>query len=51
MARKATTKETIKKNTIEDMKKLGIYKPEYDRVIDIYEEYTEKNARSTEMFI
>lgn len=42
MPRKATTKETIKKNTIEDMKKLGVYKPEYDRVIDIYSELCEQ---------
>ena len=42
MPRRATTKETIKKNTIEDMKKLGVYKPEYDRVIDIYSELCEQ---------
>ncbi|CAI3193141.1 P27 family phage terminase small subunit [Clostridium neonatale] len=42
MPRKATTKETIKKNTIEDMKKLGVYKPEYDRVIDVYSELCEQ---------
>lgn len=51
MARKATTKATIKKNTIEDMKKLGIYKPEYDRVIDIYAELSEQYERITEKFI
>lgn len=28
--------ETIKKNTIRDMKALGTYKPEYNRLIDIY---------------
>lgn len=32
----ATSKATIKKNTIEDMKKLGVYYPESDLIIDIY---------------
>lgn len=31
-----TTKETIKRRTIADMKKLGTHKPEYNRLIDIY---------------
>lgn len=34
----ATTKETIKRRTITDMKKLGIHKSEYNRLIDIYAE-------------
>ena len=42
MPRPATRKETIKKNTINDMKKLGCYKPEYDRIIDIYAELNEQ---------
>lgn len=33
---KVSTKETIKRRTIDDMKKLGIYKKEYNRLIDIY---------------
>lgn len=37
MAR-SPTKETIKRATIEDMKKLGIHKPQYNRLIDIYAE-------------
>lgn len=37
MAR-APTKETIKRRTIEDMKKLRIHKPQYNRLIDIYAE-------------
>lgn len=37
MAR-ATTKETIKRRTIEDMKKLGVHKPQYNRLVDIYAE-------------
>lgn len=51
MPRKATTKETIKKNTIEDMKKLGIYKPEYDRVIDVYSELCEQYEKLTREYI
>lgn len=35
MAR-SPTKETIKRATIADMKKLGIHKPQYNRLIDIY---------------
>lgn len=30
------TKETIKRTTIRDMKRLGTHKPEYNRLIDIY---------------
>ena len=30
------TKETVKRATIRDMKKLGTHKPEYNRLIDIY---------------
>ena len=30
------TKETIKRKTIKDMKELGIHKPQYNRLIDIY---------------
>lgn len=33
---KVPTKETIKRRTIEDMKALGIYKNQYNRLIDIY---------------
>lgn len=33
---KVPTKETIKRRTIDDMKKLGIYKLQYNRLIDIY---------------
>ena len=36
MAPPATTKATIKKQTVAAMKKLGTYRPEYDRVVDIY---------------
>ena len=36
MAAPATTKATIKSQTVKDMKKLGVYRPEYDRIIDMY---------------
>ena len=36
MAGKIPTKNSIKLATIRDMKKLGIHKPEYNRLIDIY---------------
>lgn len=36
MAAPATTKTTIKNQTVEEMKKIGVYRPEYDRLIGIY---------------
>lgn len=36
MAAPATTKATVKKQTVIEMKKLGVYRPEYDRLVDIY---------------
>lgn len=33
---KISTKETIKRRTIADMKELGVYKKQYGRMIDIY---------------
>ena len=45
-------KETVKRATIADMKKLGIYKPEYNRLIGIYsgivEEFEIINKRYVE---
>lgn len=38
MSKRVTTKETIKRRTIRDMKDLGIHKPQYNRIIDIYSE-------------
>ncbi|WP_419877737.1 P27 family phage terminase small subunit [Brevibacillus centrosporus] len=35
---KAPSKETIKRATIADMKALGVHKPQYNRLIDIYAE-------------
>lgn len=36
MAAPATTKATVKKQTVAEMRKLGVYRPEYDRIVDIY---------------
>ena len=33
---KIPSTEAVKRATIRDMKKLGVYKPEYNRLIDIY---------------
>lgn len=38
IAEKKRTKKTIKNHTIKDMKALGTYKKEYDKIIDIYAE-------------
>ena len=38
MPRKAIKKDIIRSNTIADMKKLGMYKPEDERIICIYSE-------------
>jgi len=50
VARRAT-KETIKRATIADMKKLGIYKPEYNRLIGIYAELVEQYGILLERFV
>lgn len=36
MANIACTKDTIKKNTIRDMRELGFYHKEFDPIIDVY---------------
>lgn len=36
MAAPATTKATIKKQTVANMKKLGVYRPEYEPIVDLY---------------
>ena len=50
MAAPATTKATIRKQTIAEMKKLGVYKPEYDRIIDIYAGLWEQYHRLTDEY-
>ena len=47
MPGKPICRETIKKNTIADMRKLGIYKAEYLPIIDIYCEMREQYERLT----
>ncbi len=42
MPGKAIRKESIKKNTIADMRILGVYKAEYEPIIDIYCEMREQ---------
>lgn len=50
MAKKATTKETIAKNTIRDMKNLGTYKPEYEPLIDVYSDILSQYLRANKEF-
>lgn len=50
MAGKAITYDGIRKKTIKDMKKIGVYKPEYDPIIDIYSELREQYFILTEKF-
>jgi phage terminase small subunit len=51
MAGKAITYDGIRRKTIKDMKKLSIYKPEYDPIIDIYSELREQYFILTQKFI
>jgi len=44
------TKETIKRATISDMKKLGIHKPEYNRLIEVYAEIVEQYGIITQRY-
>lgn len=48
---KRATKETIKRATIADMKALGVYKPQYNRIIDVYSELVEQYGKITEIFV
>lgn len=47
---KAASKETIKRRTIEDMKKLGVHKTQYNRLIDIYSELVHQYLELTIQF-
>ncbi len=49
MAR-SPTKESIKRATISDMKALGIHKPQYNRLVDIYAELVFQYNTLTEEF-
>ena len=48
--RRITTKETIKRATIKDMKNLGIHKREFNRLIDIYAETVHQYLRAVADF-
>ena len=50
MARTATTKETIMKNTIRDMKVLEVYKPEYNPLINVYADLLSQYLRANQEF-
>ena len=50
MSRRALNKESIKKQTVEKMQKLGVYKPEYNDVIDIYSGMCAQYRRLEEEF-
>lgn len=50
MAKVATTKNAIKKNTIRDMKQLGTYKEEYDQIIDVYSDICEQYFKAVKDF-
>lgn len=50
MAKKASTKETIAKNTIRDMQNLGVYKPEYDPLINVYADIYSQYLRANKSF-
>lgn len=50
MSNRVTTKETIKRRTISDMRALGIHKPQYNRLIDIYSELVHQYLRALKEF-
>lgn len=50
MARPAITKDALKKRTIQDMKTLGVYKKEYNQLIDIYSDLLSQYLRATKEF-
>lgn len=47
MDKNVTSKETIKRRTIADMRKLGTHKPQYNRLIDIYSELIHQYIKLT----
>ena len=44
------TKDTIKRATIKDMKELGIHRPQYNRLIDVYAETVHQYLRAVDEF-
>jgi phage terminase small subunit len=47
---KLPTRESIKRQTIKDMRSLGTYKIQYNRLIDIYSELCEQYAMFSQNF-
>ncbi|MBT2656627.1 P27 family phage terminase small subunit [Bacillus sp. ISL-18] len=50
MAKPTTSKSALKKNTIRDMKNLGVYKEEYDPLIDVYADLLSQYIRANKEF-
>jgi hypothetical protein len=50
MAKPTTSKTALKKNTIRDMKNLGVYKSEYDPLIDVYADLLSQYIRANKEF-
>jgi phage terminase small subunit len=50
MAKPVSAKATIKSNTTRDMKNLGVYKNEYDPLIDVYADLLSQYIRANRMF-
>ena len=48
--RRIVKKDSIKTATIKDMKELGIHKPQYNRLIDIYAETVHQYLRAVAEF-
>lgn len=45
MSRQAIARDTIKRQTVNEMKTMGTYRVEYNRLIDLYAELWEQYAR------
>lgn len=50
MAKPVSAKATIKSNTTRDMKNLGVYKNEYDPLIDVYADLLSQYIRANRQF-
>lgn len=50
MAKPISSKATIKKNTIRDMKNLGVYRSEYESLIDVYSDLLSQYLRANKEF-
>lgn len=48
---KVPTKDTVKRRTIADMKALGVHKPQYNRLIDIYAGLVEQYLTLVRQFV